>query len=91
VWREDLLAINGFDESFEGWGHEDADLVVRLFHLGRRRKQGHFAVPVLHLWHHQNDRSKEAANWARLHQALGEREAMRATSGLNQYLPPKRK
>jgi glycosyltransferase involved in cell wall biosynthesis len=91
VWREDLLAINGFDEGFEGWGHEDADLVVRLFHLGRRRKQGHFAVPVLHLWHRQNDRSKEAANWARLQQVLGDRGAMRATPGLNQYLPPKRK
>jgi hypothetical protein len=89
VWREDLLAINGFDEGFEGWGHEDADLVVRLFRLGRRRKQGHFAVPVLHLWHHQNDRSKEPANWARLQQVLGNREAMRATPGLNQYLPPR--
>ena len=24
VWHQDFLAINGFDETFEGWGHEDA-------------------------------------------------------------------
>ncbi|UUZ51802.1 hypothetical protein LP420_27250 [Massilia sp. B-10] len=23
--------VDGFDESFLGWGHEDSDLVVRLF------------------------------------------------------------
>ena len=34
VWRSDFVAVNGFDETFEGWGHEDADLVLRLSHLG---------------------------------------------------------
>ncbi|UUZ57292.1 glycosyltransferase [Massilia sp. H-1] len=31
VWRSDLDMVDGFDESFLGWGHEDSDLVVRLF------------------------------------------------------------
>ena len=30
VWKDDFVRVNGFDESFEGWGHEDADLVLRL-------------------------------------------------------------
>ena len=51
VWRSDLLAVNGFDEGFEGWGFEDNDLVVRLIRNGVRRKEGRYAVPVLHLWH----------------------------------------
>lgn len=51
LWRSDLLAVNGFDERFEGWGFEDNDLVVRLIRNGVRRKEGRYAVPVLHLWH----------------------------------------
>lgn len=51
VWRSDFLAVNGFDEGFEGWGFEDNDLVVRLLRHGVRRKEGRYAVPVLHLWH----------------------------------------
>ena len=34
VWRKDFLAIDGFDESYVGWGHEDADLAVRLIRSG---------------------------------------------------------
>jgi glycosyltransferase involved in cell wall biosynthesis len=30
VWRTDFVNVNGFDETFQGWGHEDADLVLRL-------------------------------------------------------------
>jgi hypothetical protein len=40
--------VNGFDESFTGWGHEDSDLVVRLFHAGRDaqgRRLCHRGVP----------------------------------------------
>ena len=34
VWREDFLAVNGFDEEFIGWGYEDSDLVQRLLNAG---------------------------------------------------------
>ena len=40
VWKKDLEKVNGFDESFTGWGHEDSDLVVRLFNAGVMRKEG---------------------------------------------------
>ncbi len=35
VWRSDLDTVDGFDASFNGWGREDSDLLVRL--LARRR------------------------------------------------------
>jgi glycosyltransferase involved in cell wall biosynthesis len=62
VWRKDFYAIKGFDESFEGWGHEDADLAIRLINTSILRKDGQFALPVLHLWHTENDRSNETIN-----------------------------
>ncbi|MFC0253417.1 glycosyltransferase family 2 protein [Massilia consociata] len=62
VWRSDLEKVNGFDESFVGWGHEDSDLVVRLFHAGVLRKDGAFATEVLHLWHREARRDEESSN-----------------------------
>ena len=66
LWKDDLLAVNGFDESFEGWGHEDADLVLRLHHLGLCRKNGFLSTEVYHLWHRLNSRSREDVNHQRV-------------------------
>jgi glycosyltransferase involved in cell wall biosynthesis len=82
VARRDLDRIDGFDASYTGWGLEDSDLVLRLLHAGLRRKDGRFATGVLHLWHAENDRSKLAANQARLDGAIhGGR--VRAVRGLS--------
>ena len=62
VWRHDFLTINGFDETFEGWGHEDADLVLRLSNSGVRRKNGFWATEVYHLWHSEQQRHQESIN-----------------------------
>lgn len=62
VWKADLVKVNGFDESFTGWGHEDSDLVVRLFHAGVVRKDGALATEVLHLWHREAQRDQESSN-----------------------------
>jgi glycosyltransferase involved in cell wall biosynthesis len=70
VWREAILKVNGFNEEFQGWGYEDADLVVRLLSQGVRRKEGRFAVPVFHLWHPPTDRSQEQHNRQRLFTTL---------------------
>ncbi len=84
VWKQDILAINGFDESFTGWGHEDADLAVRLLRSGIKRKDGRFATTVLHLWHPENDRSQLTKNEKRLSDIL-HCQRLRALQGLNQY------
>jgi len=70
VWRDDFFHVKGFDEQFQGWGHEDAEFVVRLLQHGVIRKEGRFAVPVLHLWHSEQDRQLEMVNRQRLQQVL---------------------
>jgi glycosyltransferase involved in cell wall biosynthesis len=62
VWKKDFYKVNGFDEQFEGWGHEDADLAIRLINSSILRKDGQFALPVLHLWHPESDRSNVEVN-----------------------------
>jgi len=82
VWRSDLELVNGFDESFLGWGHEDSDLVVRLFNAGVNRKDGAFATEVFHLWHREAKRDQATSN----KQVVMERAANKtilATQGLN--------
>ncbi|MEI8198222.1 MAG: galactosyltransferase-related protein, partial [Phycisphaerae bacterium] len=68
--RKDYLAVNGFDESFVGWGHEDADFVLRLHNAGIQRKNGFCATEVYHLWHRESSRSSESDNAARVRQRM---------------------
>ncbi|WP_419950128.1 glycosyltransferase family 2 protein [Candidatus Palauibacter sp.] len=79
MWRSDFLAVDGFDEGFEGWGFEDNDLVVRLIRHGVRRKEGRYAVPVLHLWH--EPRPPDPASRERFEQRLRAR-VIRAERGI---------
>ena len=62
VWKCDFEQIDGFDESFVGWGHEDADFALRLHHAGVARKNGFCATEVYHLWHKESNRAGESSN-----------------------------
>lgn len=84
AWRSDIEAINGFDETFTGWGHEDADFVARLQNLGIGRKKGFCATEVLHLWHREAKRDSENPNRKKVLARLSSHET-RATEGLAEY------
>jgi glycosyltransferase involved in cell wall biosynthesis len=51
ISREDLEAVNGFDERFVGWGCEDDDLAFRLRKAGRRIASSLPYTHGFHLWH----------------------------------------
>jgi glycosyltransferase involved in cell wall biosynthesis len=84
VWRTDLIRVNGLDESYEGWGLEDSDLVIRLLHAGVKHKNARFAAPVFHLWHQEQDRRRLPKNQHRLDDLL-QSTNVRAGVGLDQY------
>lgn len=86
AFRKDLLLVNGMDESYTGWGMEDSDLVIRLLRAGIRHKSARLSVPVLHLWHRENDRSKLLENQQRLKAVIAATH-IRAVRGVDQYLP----
>lgn len=82
VWKNDFIQINGFDHSFSGWGHEDADLFIRLIHHGIKVKDGRFSIPVLHLWHKESSRFNEVINYQKLMERVADKNFVKAVSGL---------
>lgn len=84
VSRVDFYAVNGYDETFEGWGHEDADLFIRLLHNNVKIKDGRHAIAVLHLWHNLVDRTRENANYQRLiKERVSDRDFVQAVKGIS--------
>lgn len=85
LWRDDLLAINGFNEDFIGWGSEDRELTVRLHRLGRRKKFVIGRALQFHLDHPATSRARTADNGAVLARVRSE-ATTRCAAGLDQHL-----
>jgi glycosyltransferase involved in cell wall biosynthesis len=82
AWKEDVLAVNGFDESYTGYGSEDRDLGVRLTHAGIRSRRLKYSLVCIHLDHPKTYSTRETAeNKQRLRQAKAHK-AVRAERGL---------
>ena len=87
-WRDDLLAVNGLDEEYTGWGiGEDSDLGVRLYHLGRPRKLVYGRAVVYHLNHPPLGREHLPVSLARFRHTL-QSGVVRCERGLDQHLLP---
>lgn len=84
-WRKDLIAINGYNEDFEGWGREDSDLVIRLGNNGIRAKRLRYSGILYHIWHKVNSRSSVAMN-NKIQQETIEKRLTRIEKGIDQYL-----
>ena len=86
VWRDDLAAINGFDEEYTGWGiGEDSDMGTRLYHLGRPRKFVYAQAVVYHLNHPEAPKAHVAHSLARLEETIRSRK-LRCARGLDSHL-----
>lgn len=58
-WRDDFVAINGYNEELLDWGHEDGELVYRLHFLGVKKKFLKMGGIVYHLWHKEASKHNE--------------------------------
>ncbi|MCP4105852.1 MAG: glycosyltransferase [Desulfobacteraceae bacterium] len=61
-FREDIFAVNGFNQDFTGWGREDSELAARFYGYGLKRKEHPFMAVCFHLWHEENNRERLAIN-----------------------------
>lgn len=83
LYKEDLLAVNGFDGLYKGWGLEDSDFAIRIINRGGGIKAGKFATGVFHLYHPENSRSCRDANYERMMQRL-RNHSTRAEDGISE-------
>ncbi len=61
-WREDLLAVNGFNERMK-YGGEDREFGERLVNKGLKGVQLRYSAIILHLDHGRPYKNKEAIEW----------------------------
>tara|TARA_R110002072_G_scaffold125944_3_gene262546 strand:- start:81777 stop:82643 length:867 start_codon:yes stop_codon:yes gene_type:complete len=58
-WKEDIVAVNGFDERMQ-YGGQDRELGERLFNLGIKSKQIRYNAVVIHLDHPRGYKNQES-------------------------------
>jgi glycosyltransferase involved in cell wall biosynthesis len=61
-WKNDFIAVNGYNNNFVGWGGEDYEFGARLLHLGVKRKRLKMAALAFHIFHPDNSRSNAGPN-----------------------------
>jgi glycosyltransferase involved in cell wall biosynthesis len=89
-WKKDLIEVNGFDNEFVGWGHEDMELLDRLKISGVREKFLHQQCILYHLNHPILSKANDLINIERWNESKA-RGVKRSKNGLNQFLSAERK
>lgn len=84
-WRDDLLRINGFNETMTGWGREDTELALRAFHAGLLRRDLRLSALATHLYHRTRKHVVDNPN-DRIVDDTRERQLVRCELGLDQHL-----
>ena len=59
MYRDDILAVNGFNEKITTWGREDSEFVQRLFNNGLKKQQLKFSGIQYHLYHKESSHNIE--------------------------------
>lgn len=84
-WIKDIKAVNGYNESFIGWGREDNDIAVRLVNAGVEKRTLKHAGVVFHIYHSIKSRSDLEENDRLLKEAI-DNKIIYVQNGLSQHL-----
>lgn len=84
-WREDFLAINGYNEDITGWGHEDREMVYRLLHYGVKERRLKFGGIVRHLYHDAPSMDSKPHNYTVQRDTVA-RHSSWCENGISKYL-----
>jgi glycosyltransferase involved in cell wall biosynthesis len=84
-FKKDLLKVNGYNESFTGWGSEDREVAIRLINTGIKKQFLKNSGICYHLYHPSPSKEKELKNEELMKLAI-ETKSTWASDGLNKYL-----
>lgn len=84
-WRSDVIAINGYDESFTGWGHEDIEIAARFLNIGLVKRFLKFGAVQYHLYHKESSKQNDIVNKAKFFETE-KKNKKRCSNGIDKYL-----
>lgn len=84
-WKKDLIAVNGYDNTLQGWGHEDEELSWRLVNSGIRKKIVKFSAIAYHLFHKWLPRDEEDRH-VRCLNAVKKQRSSKTNNGLEEVM-----
>ncbi len=84
-WRKDVIAVNGYNEEFEGWGREDSELVIRMMNNGVLGRRLRYRGIVYHIWHKVKDQSRFEINDTIQEKTISEKSKW-CEKGIDKYL-----
>ena len=88
-WRSDLIKVNGYNEDFQGWGHEDAELSFRLVFAGCETRALRAAGICYHLYHKEFSKDRDSFN-AKIRDKTINRKSTWCEKGLDRHLNKQR-
>ncbi len=87
VWKKDVLAVNGFDETM-AYGGEDREFGVRLVNLGIKPKHVRYNAIVIHLDHARGYADPQIVEANKRHRIKVDKELIvRTDHGIEQHFP----
>ena len=86
-WRDDAICVNGYNELIQGWGSEDYEFGIRLWHIGVQHFSLKLSGIVYHIYHNVRARDQVVANQV-LANLTRNRRLLRCKQGISQYLYP---
>ena len=84
-YKKDIIAVNGYNESFTGWGKEDNDLALRLFLNGTTIRFIKYNAIIYHLYHKEASKTSHEANNVIFNKTKQDKIIF-APKGIDQYL-----
>lgn len=82
-YKDDFIAVNGFNNDITGWGREDGELASRLINTGVLKKQVKNMAIAYHMYHTFYSRDKDVKN-IQLFKATVEKKIIFCANGYNQ-------
>lgn len=84
-WRSDFLAVNGYDETMEGWGREDSELVLRMLNSGVKGKRLRYGGIIYHIHHPEKSKAHLKEN-DKIQQLTIQQKKTWSKNGVDKYL-----
>ena len=84
-FKSDFIAVNGYNEAFEGWGREDSELALRFHNYGLQARRLRYRGILYHIYHNEKSKSRLEIN-NEIERNTIENKVVWCDRGINKYL-----